>query len=125
MNSDLNTNPTPTSTPSNSGSSVLNPKNNDSNVFLVSNPLTGNENYMQWKYSTQIALGAKRKAGFINGTQKRPDNEGTELDDWIGNNCMVRSWLLNAISKEIVGAFVFSTTARELWLDLEDTFRRK
>ncbi|KAL4563020.1 hypothetical protein LXL04_027051 [Taraxacum kok-saghyz] len=70
MNPDLNSNPTRISTTSNSGSSVLNPKNNDSNVFLVSNPLTGNENYMQWKYSTQIALGAKRKAGFINGTQK-------------------------------------------------------
>lgn len=106
--------------PPNSGSSVLNTKNNDPHMFLVSNPLNGNENYLQWKYSIQIALGAKKKVGFIDGTSKKPDNEGIELDDWISNDCMVRSWLLNAISKEIVSAFVFLTTARELWLDLEE-----
>ncbi|KAL4559506.1 hypothetical protein LXL04_031644 [Taraxacum kok-saghyz] len=38
------------------------------------------------------------------------------------NDCMVRSWLLNAISKEIVGAFIFATTARELWIELEEHF---
>ena len=61
-----------------------------------------------------------KKDGFIDGTLKKPDNEGIELDDWINNDCMVRLWLLNAISKEIVSAFVFLTTARELWLDLEE-----
>lgn len=105
--------------PSNSGSIV---KNNDPNMFLISNPLNGNENYMQWKYSIQIALGGKKKSGFIDGTKQRPNVEGIELDDWISNDCVVRSWLLNAISKDIVGAFVFSTTARELWLDLEEHF---
>lgn len=35
---------------------------------------------------------------------------------------MVSSWILNAISKEIVSAFVFSTTSQELWLDLEEHF---
>ncbi|KAL4583316.1 hypothetical protein LXL04_007886 [Taraxacum kok-saghyz] len=35
---------------------------------------------------------------------------------------MVRSWLLNAISKEIVGAFIFATTVYELWSELEEHF---
>ncbi|KAL4566348.1 hypothetical protein LXL04_030462 [Taraxacum kok-saghyz] len=91
-------------------------------MFLVSTVLTGNENYLQWKFSIQIALGAKKKLGFIDGTEKRPDTEGNELTEWISNDCMVRSWLLNAISKDIVGAFVFSTTAHELWLDIEEHF---
>lgn len=63
--------------------SDANAKINDSHMFLVSNLLTGNENYMQWKYSIQIVLGAKRKAGFIDGTTKKPESEGAELDDWI------------------------------------------
>ena len=103
-------------------SSVNSSKNNDPSMFLVSTHLTGNENFLQWKFSIQIALGAKKKIGFIDGTSKKPDTAGTELDDWISNDCMVRSWLLNAISKDIVSAFVFSTTAHELWLDLEEHF---
>ncbi|KAL4554804.1 hypothetical protein LXL04_037410 [Taraxacum kok-saghyz] len=89
-------------------------KGSDTHMFLVSNPLIGRENYMQWKYSIRIALGEKRKVGFNDGTMNKPETQGTELDDWISNDCMVRSWLLNAISKEISAAFIFSTTTREL-----------
>ena len=114
------TNPSPSTNPT--SNSAPNSKNNDPNMFLVSSHLTGNENYMQWKYSIQIALGAKKKVGFIDGTSNKPSAEGTELDDWTSNDCMVRSWLLNAISKEIVGAFIFATTAREFWIELEEHF---
>ncbi|KAL4582809.1 hypothetical protein LXL04_007369 [Taraxacum kok-saghyz] len=93
----------PNSAPNNS---VNNFKNNDPSMFLVSTHLTGNENFMQWKFSIRIALGAKKKIGFIDGTTKKPDTEGSDLDDWI----------------KIVSAFVFSTTARDLWLDLEEHF---
>ncbi|KAL4558275.1 hypothetical protein LXL04_036473 [Taraxacum kok-saghyz] len=99
---------------SNSTPSITNPKGNDQTMFLVSNLLNGNENYMQWKFSIQLALRAKKKTGFIDGTTKKPDSQGNELDEWISNDCMVRSWLLNATSKDIVGAFIFSTTARKL-----------
>lgn len=122
MNSDPILDRNPNSSNSSTTNSILNSKNNDPSMFLVSQHLTGNENYMQWKFSIQIALGAKKKVGFIDGTAIRPENEGIELDDWISNDCMVRSWLLNAISKEIAGAFVFATTARELWLELEEHF---
>ncbi|KAL4585873.1 hypothetical protein LXL04_010500 [Taraxacum kok-saghyz] len=118
--------PTPNNNDDNSShsnqSTTSNLKGCDTHMFLVFNPLIGNENYMQWKYSIQIALGAKRKVRFIDGTTNKPETQGTELDDWISNDCMVRSWLLNAISKEISVAFIFSTTARELWLDLEEHF---
>lgn len=69
---------------------------------------------MQWKFSIQLALGAKEKTGFIDGTSKQPDPNESELDEWISNDCMVRSWLLNVISKEIVGAFIFPKTDGEL-----------
>ncbi|KAL4580278.1 hypothetical protein LXL04_016465 [Taraxacum kok-saghyz] len=88
----------------------------------VSNLLSGNENYMQWKFSIQLALGVKKKTGFIDGTSTKPASEGNDLDEWISNDYMVRSWLINAISKEIVGAFIFAIAARELWLELEETF---
>ena len=101
---------------SSSSNTLSNAKNNDPSMFLVSTHLTGNENYMKWKFSIRIALGAKKKIGFIDGTIKRPESEGSEVDDWISNDCMFRSWLLNAISKEIAGAFIFATTTQELRL---------
>lgn len=60
------------SSSSSSTNIVSNAKNNDSNIFLVSTHLLGNENYMQWKFSFCIALGAKKKIGFIHGTTKKP-----------------------------------------------------
>ena len=51
-----------------SSSSVSNPKGNDSTMFLDSNLLTRNENYMQWKFSIKLALGAKKKTGFVDRT---------------------------------------------------------
>ncbi|KAL4581663.1 hypothetical protein LXL04_006189 [Taraxacum kok-saghyz] len=113
---------TPSITPTQNSTPNSNPKQNDSNMFLVTSQLIGSENYMQWKYSIQIALGAKKKVGFIDGNSKKPNVEGNELDDWTSNDCMVRSWLLNAISKEIVGAFIFAATAHELWNELEEQF---
>lgn len=62
----------------NASSSVLNPKGNDNTMFLVSNLLTGNENYMQWKFSIKLALGAKKKTGFVDGTSKQPESVGTD-----------------------------------------------
>lgn len=35
---------------------------------------------------------------------------------------MITSWLLNSISKEIVEAFLYTSTARELWLEIEERF---
>lgn len=110
---------------SSSDESSMNPssKGVDSpNMFLVSTFLTGSDNYLQWKFSVQLALGAKKKLGFINGDKKKPESGENEIADWISTDCMVRSWLLNSISKEISGAFIFATTAKELWDELEEHF---
>lgn len=98
-------------------------KGNDSpNMFLVLTLLTGNDNYLQWKFSIQLALGAKKKLGFIDGTNEKPSTGESDIADWISTDCMVRSWLLNSISKDISGAFIFATTAKELWNELGDHF---
>ena len=58
MNTDPISGSNPNTNPSNNF--VQNPKNNDTNIFLVSTVLNGNENNLQWKFSIQIALGAKK-----------------------------------------------------------------
>lgn len=70
----------------------------------------------------KIALGAKTKLGFINGKCRQPDEKDARFQQWLKVDCMVRSWILNSIDKEIVEAFLYVNTAKELWEELRERF---
>ncbi|KAL2243591.1 UNVERIFIED_CONTAM: hypothetical protein Sindi_0477100, partial [Sesamum indicum] len=72
--------------------------------------------------SINFALGAKQKVGFIDGTCQKPTEDKNEIEQWQKTNCMVIYWILNSILKDIVEAFLYTTSARELWLELEARF---
>ncbi|XP_055806842.1 uncharacterized protein LOC129875561 [Solanum dulcamara] len=54
-----------------------------------------------WSRSILIALSAKNKVGFIDGTHKELASVSPEFKLWNRYNDMVLSWLLNSLSKEI------------------------
>lgn len=70
----------------------------------------------------KIVLGAKVKLGFINGKIKKPDESSPDYEQWNRADCMVTSWILNSISKEIVEASLYTNCASELWQELEERF---
>ena len=41
-----------------------------------------------------------------------------EYEAWLRADSMVISWILNSISKDIVDAFLYTNTAKELWMNL-------
>lgn len=82
-------------------------------MTLVTSPLIGG-NYLSWSRLIKIALGAKFKLGFITGSCEQPPTSSPKAEQWERVDCMVRSWILNSISKEIVEAFIYTTTAKEL-----------
>ncbi|KAJ0089079.1 hypothetical protein Patl1_33171 [Pistacia atlantica] len=90
-------------------------------MILVSTPLM-DKNYLSWSRSMKLALGAKVKLGFINGQCKMPDESSPTFDQWRRVDCMVTSWILNSISREIVEAFLYTTSAKDLWKELEERF---
>ncbi|KAL0325488.1 UNVERIFIED_CONTAM: hypothetical protein Sradi_5118100 [Sesamum radiatum] len=90
-------------------------------MVLVSTPLNG-RNYMAWSRAMRIALGAKMKLGFITGKCVRPDENSDDFEKWMRVDCMVTSWLLNSISKDIVDAFLYTASAHDLWTELEQRF---
>ncbi|KAL0394984.1 UNVERIFIED_CONTAM: hypothetical protein Slati_4464600 [Sesamum latifolium] len=53
------------------------------------------------------------------GRSVRPADDSDELDEWIRTDYMVITWILNTVSKEIVHAFIYVFSARNLWLELE------
>ncbi|KAL0284106.1 UNVERIFIED_CONTAM: hypothetical protein Sangu_2845500 [Sesamum angustifolium] len=87
-------------------------------IVLVSAPLYGS-NYLNWSCGIKSALRAKLKLCFIDGTSMKPRVDDPPFEQWIRVDDMVTTWILNSISKEIVEAFMYTKSARNLWLDLE------
>ncbi|KAL0370492.1 UNVERIFIED_CONTAM: hypothetical protein Sangu_0367300 [Sesamum angustifolium] len=87
-------------------------------MLLVSAVLTGS-NYLAWSRAIQRALAAKMKLDFFDGTMVRPTENTEEFKRWNGIDSMVTTWILNTISKELVEAFMYVSSARELWLELQ------
>ncbi|KAL0416250.1 UNVERIFIED_CONTAM: Retrovirus-related Pol polyprotein from transposon RE1 [Sesamum latifolium] len=50
-------------------------------MSLVSAPLDG-RNYLSWSRSIRLALGAKQKLGFIDGTYGKPSGNKDEMEQW-------------------------------------------
>ncbi|KAK4428899.1 hypothetical protein Salat_1189800 [Sesamum alatum] len=84
---------------------------------LTSSPLDG-DNYLIWSKVIKFTLGARKKPDF-DGRAIRPVNDSDDLDECIRKDYMVITWMLNCVSKAIVGAFIQVCSARVLWLELE------
>ncbi|KAL0298753.1 UNVERIFIED_CONTAM: hypothetical protein Sradi_6535100, partial [Sesamum radiatum] len=62
------------------------------------------------------------KLESMTGKCVRPDENYDDFEKWMRVDCMVTSWLLNSISKDIVDAFLYSASAHDLWAELEQRF---
>lgn len=79
-------------------------------------------NYVNWSRSVQLALGAKNKIGFIDGTLSRPAEDSDDLQKWIRNDYMVTGWILYSIEKSIAESFIFTPSALDLWLEIKERY---
>ena len=76
-------------------------------MSLVSAPLIGT-NFRSWSRAIRIALGAKMKLGFVEGTTSAPSKDSEGYEQWKRCDFMVTSWILNSISKELVDGFIYT-----------------
>ncbi|MCH80704.1 retrovirus-related Pol polyprotein from transposon TNT 1-94, partial [Trifolium medium] len=90
-------------------------------LVLVSHLLT-EENYRSWRRAMLIALGAKNKVGFVDGSIPQPPDNDPQYALWLRNDNVVASWLLNSVSKELTANIIYSSTAAAIWTDLEERF---
>ncbi|KAL0383016.1 UNVERIFIED_CONTAM: hypothetical protein Scaly_0588900 [Sesamum calycinum] len=68
-------------------------------------------------------LSTKLKLGFIDGSFPRPAVRSKKCEQWRRVDLMATSWLWNSISKDLVEAFMYASTSRELWLELQESER--
>ncbi|KAF7845046.1 uncharacterized protein G2W53_001951 [Senna tora] len=99
----------------------LHPSDNPGTT-LVANLLTSS-NYLIWSRSMRIALKSKNKLCYIDGSFPQPEDE--DSDEFLLWSCVdstVTGWLVNSMTKDLAEAYAFSSSARQLWLELEDKY---
>ncbi|CAA7029151.1 unnamed protein product [Microthlaspi erraticum] len=90
-------------------------------LSIISEVLDGS-NYDSWRIAMNIALDAKNKIAFIDGSIVRPSESDQYFRIWSRCNSMVKSWLLNSVSKEIYKSILRFNDASEIWKDLSTRF---
>lgn len=69
-----------------------------------------------------MALGAKNKLGFIDGTLKKPPEGSEDLSKWMRNDYMVRCWFFASVSPDIADQMILSESAKHFWDDLLEMY---
>uniref|UniRef100_A0A2N9GQC0 Reverse transcriptase Ty1/copia-type domain-containing protein n=1 Tax=Fagus sylvatica TaxID=28930 RepID=A0A2N9GQC0_FAGSY len=90
-------------------------------IMLVTQPLNG-DNYQTWSRSMLMALTAKNKEGFVNGSIEPLNPSAPCYSSWKRCDTMVLSWILNSLSKEISASVIYLDTSIEVWKDLKERF---
>lgn len=85
--------------------------------ILVAQPLNG-DNYATWSQAITMALEAKRKLGFIDGSLLKPEPNNANFSHWIRCNSMVQFWLIHFTIPTISNSLLWINSARDIWLNL-------
>ncbi|KAM6587961.1 hypothetical protein CsatA_010566 [Cannabis sativa] len=93
-------------------------------AVLVPKILTGSENFT-WRRSMMNALVARNKIKFVNGKLPQPEEDDDDYDSWCRCNSIVISWILHAISAEIVDSILYHDNAAEIWDELQERFNER
>ncbi|KAL8090045.1 uncharacterized protein LOC141697667 [Apium graveolens] len=88
---------------------------------LISDSFDGT-GFSNWKRSMTIALSARNKLGFVDGSIIKPATTDSTFKSWSRCNDMVISWLLGSLSKSIGRSVIYSNSARQMWQELEERY---
>ena len=92
-------------------------------LVLASELLDGN-NYGVWIIAMTTSLEAKNKLGFLDGSIVKPPENDPYYRIWCRCNSMVKSWLLNSVTKPIYTNILYFKNASDIWKDLHTRFHK-
>ena len=82
--------------------------------ILVTQPLLGTKDYHSWSRAMVLARIAKKKIGFVNGKIPMPDLDSPLYEDWLSDNTMVLSWMINSMHIDVSCSIMYCETTREM-----------
>ncbi|GJX60796.1 retrovirus-related pol polyprotein from transposon RE2 [Tanacetum coccineum] len=80
------------------------------------------ENFEEWYRAIRMALQAKKKLVFIDGTMKKPDDESPDLKDWWTVNSMLVAWMFSTIELTLHSIITHMENTKDLWDDIKQCF---
>lgn len=92
-------------------------------LVLTSELLDGN-NYSVWIIAMNTSLEAKNKLKFLDGSIVKSDINDPYYKIWCRCNSMIKSWLLNSVSKKIYTSILYIKHASDIWKDLHTRFHK-
>lgn len=92
---------------------------------IISKPPLRGPNYDEWSASIRLALKARKKFGFADGSIAKPSEESEDFEDWCANNALVVSWIKLTIEESLCSTLSHSEDASSLWTQIQRRFAMK
>ncbi|XP_074288906.1 uncharacterized protein LOC141614050 [Silene latifolia] len=86
----------------------------------ITQTLFNGNNYDDWSQAFHLALTAKGKEGYVDGTIKKP-SDGT-LASWRSQNALVTAWIYNSIEPSLRKSITRRSEAHQVWSDIRSRF---
>ncbi|PWA39058.1 hypothetical protein CTI12_AA575550 [Artemisia annua] len=90
-------------------------------MTLKNMPFNG-ANFLGWSITIKMALGAKLKLGFIDGSSSKHAVIDNDYQRWIRYGYLVTCWILNSMVAELFESFLYAQSVRDLWKELEEGY---
>ncbi|PKI70924.1 hypothetical protein CRG98_008657 [Punica granatum] len=94
----------------------------DGSVLRLTECKLNGENYLAWSRLMRMALRAKNKVCFIDGTLPEPADGDPSKPLWVMANSLVVTWMINSLEKELQPSIACIENALILWEDLRQRF---
>lgn len=92
---------------------------------IISNPLLTRHNYNKWCGSIEVALHARKKYGFADGSIKEPEENSEDFEDLHANNALVVSWIKLNIDLDLASSISHHDNVHSLWTHINTRFAMK
>lgn len=89
---------------------------------MISQPPLRGPNYDEWATNIRLALKARKKFGFVDGTIPKPADDDEDIEDWWANNAMVVSWIKLTIDEKLRTSLSQHEIASDLWTHIQRRF---
>ncbi|XP_074275626.1 uncharacterized protein LOC141599497 [Silene latifolia] len=90
-------------------------------IKITQTEFNGN-NYDEWAQDFLLALLAKGKSGYIDGTIPKPDATDANFQSWQSQNALVIAWIRLTIHPTLKKSISKRPEARQVWLDIRSRF---
>ncbi|GJU58348.1 ribonuclease H-like domain-containing protein [Tanacetum coccineum] len=84
----------------------------------------GIENYRIWSGAVKLALQARNKYGFVDGSCLKESYATSEVlsAQWDRCNAMVLTWIMNVVSQDVYMGLVYFENVVVVWKELRETY---